>query len=45
MSRSAGCSVTREDEIAQQVRVLLEKMHASSRTEAVVLALKKRVLL
>lgn len=34
-----------EDEIDTQVRVLLEKIHASSRTEAVVLALKKRVLL
>jgi PAS domain S-box-containing protein len=35
----------REDEVDQQVRVLLEKMHATSRTEAVVLALKKGVLL
>jgi DNA-binding CsgD family transcriptional regulator len=35
----------REDAIDEQVRVLLEKMHATSRTEAVVLALKKHILL
>jgi len=35
----------RQDEIDQQVRVLLQKMHASSRTEAVVLALKQHLLL
>jgi PAS domain S-box-containing protein len=35
----------REYAIDQQVRVLLQKMHASSRTEAVVLALRKHVLL
>jgi len=35
----------REDMIDQQVRVLLEKMPASSRTEAVVLALKQHILL
>jgi DNA-binding CsgD family transcriptional regulator len=35
----------REEAIDKQVRVLLKKLHTSSRTEAVVLALKKRVLL
>jgi PAS domain S-box-containing protein len=34
-----------EDAIGEQVRLVLEKMNASSRTHAVVLALKKRILL
>jgi len=36
---------TSEDSIGREVRVLLTKMNASSRTEAAVLAIKKRVLL
>ena len=34
-----------EDAIVRLVQVLLEKMNAKSRTEAVVLAFKKRVIL